>query len=131
MEMNNDTLQSNAETDALISWQALELYREAWIGGTGVARNDPGSIRSTLICPASNDRRRCQPAFSARKPAQLHPWCRSCARGGPGDRGDSRVAAIQAQSCTVGGGLVPSRGNTPDAVAEGNCGDSIHESNSD
>jgi acetyl esterase/lipase len=41
MEMKNDTLESNAATDALISRQALELFRKAWIGGTGVARNDP------------------------------------------------------------------------------------------
>jgi monoterpene epsilon-lactone hydrolase len=41
MEMKNETLQSNAETDALISRQAIELFREAWIGGTGVAGNDP------------------------------------------------------------------------------------------
>ncbi len=34
MEMKNDTLESNADTDALISRQALELFREAWIGGT-------------------------------------------------------------------------------------------------
>jgi acetyl esterase/lipase len=39
--MKNETLESNAETDALISRQALELFREAWIGGTGVAKNDP------------------------------------------------------------------------------------------
>jgi epsilon-lactone hydrolase len=41
MEMKNETLESNAETDALLSRQALEMFREAWIGGTGVARNDP------------------------------------------------------------------------------------------
>ena len=41
MEMKNETLQSNAETDALISWRALEMFRESWIGGTGVIRNDP------------------------------------------------------------------------------------------
>jgi monoterpene epsilon-lactone hydrolase len=41
MEMKNATLESNAATDALISRQSLELFREAWIGGTGVARNDP------------------------------------------------------------------------------------------
>jgi acetyl esterase/lipase len=38
--MKNETLQSNAETDALILRHALEQYREAWVGGTGVARND-------------------------------------------------------------------------------------------
>lgn len=41
MEMKNETLESNAETDALLSRSALEIFREAWIGGTGVARNDP------------------------------------------------------------------------------------------
>jgi len=41
MEMKNETLQTNAETDALISWQAAEMFRESWIGGTGLARNDP------------------------------------------------------------------------------------------
>jgi epsilon-lactone hydrolase len=41
MEMKCETLQSNAETDALISWQIVELFRESWIGGTGVARNHP------------------------------------------------------------------------------------------
>jgi monoterpene epsilon-lactone hydrolase len=41
IEAKNETLASNAETDALISMQAIELFREAWIGGTGVASNDP------------------------------------------------------------------------------------------
>src|SRR6516225_3047507 len=41
MEMTNETLESNAETDKLISRPGLEIFREAWIGGTGVARNDP------------------------------------------------------------------------------------------
>jgi monoterpene epsilon-lactone hydrolase len=41
MEMKNETLESNAVTDALLSRSALEMFREAWIGGTGVARNDP------------------------------------------------------------------------------------------
>jgi epsilon-lactone hydrolase len=40
MEMKNETLQSNAESDAVIARQAWEQYREAWIGGTDVARND-------------------------------------------------------------------------------------------
>jgi monoterpene epsilon-lactone hydrolase len=34
-------VESNAETDALITRAALETFREAWIGGTGVAWNDP------------------------------------------------------------------------------------------
>jgi monoterpene epsilon-lactone hydrolase len=41
MEMRNETLESNAETDALLSRPALEMFRESWIGDTGVARNDP------------------------------------------------------------------------------------------
>src|SRR5258707_955937 len=41
MEMMNETWESNAATDALLTRQAVELFREAWIGGTGVARNDP------------------------------------------------------------------------------------------
>ena len=41
IEMKNDTWESNAETDVLLTRQAVEGFREAWIGGTGVARNDP------------------------------------------------------------------------------------------
>jgi acetyl esterase/lipase len=41
MEMKNETLESNAATDALISRRALKMFRESWIGDTGVARNDP------------------------------------------------------------------------------------------
>jgi monoterpene epsilon-lactone hydrolase len=41
MEAKNETLETNAQTDALISRQAVEMFREAWIGGTGVAWNDP------------------------------------------------------------------------------------------
>jgi acetyl esterase/lipase len=41
IEMKNETLESNAETDALLSRPLVELFREAWIGGTGVGRNDP------------------------------------------------------------------------------------------
>ena len=41
MEMKNETWESNAETDALLTRQSVEGFREAWIGGTGVARNDP------------------------------------------------------------------------------------------
>jgi acetyl esterase/lipase len=41
MEMKNETWESNAETDALLTRQAVEGFREAWIGGTGVARTDP------------------------------------------------------------------------------------------
>jgi acetyl esterase/lipase len=41
MEMKNETLESNARTDALLSRRLLEVFRESWIGGTGVARSDP------------------------------------------------------------------------------------------
>jgi epsilon-lactone hydrolase len=41
MEMTSETLDSNSETDKLISRAGLEIFLEAWIGGTGVARNDP------------------------------------------------------------------------------------------
>ena len=41
IEMKNETLESNAETDALLSRSLIETFREAWIGGTGVAGNDP------------------------------------------------------------------------------------------
>ena len=41
MEAKNETLDSNADTDALITRAALETFRELWIGGTGVAWNDP------------------------------------------------------------------------------------------
>ena len=41
IEMKNKTWESNAETDKLLTRQAAEFFRESWIGGTGVARNDP------------------------------------------------------------------------------------------
>lgn len=41
MEAKNQTLDSNAETDALITRAALETFRELWIGDTDVAWNDP------------------------------------------------------------------------------------------
>jgi epsilon-lactone hydrolase len=41
IEAKNETLDSNAQTDALITRAALERFREAWIGGTGVSWNDP------------------------------------------------------------------------------------------
>jgi monoterpene epsilon-lactone hydrolase len=40
LEAKNETLESNAETDLLISRQAIEMFRELWIGGTGVAWSD-------------------------------------------------------------------------------------------
>jgi monoterpene epsilon-lactone hydrolase len=47
IEMKNETLESNAETDALLSRPLVETFRELWIGGTGVARNDP---RVNMLC---------------------------------------------------------------------------------
>src|SRR5580700_7132305 len=41
MEEKNATLDSIAETDALITRAALETFRELWIGDTDVAWNDP------------------------------------------------------------------------------------------
>jgi epsilon-lactone hydrolase len=41
IEMKNETLESNAETDALLSRPLVETFRELWIGGTGVASYDP------------------------------------------------------------------------------------------
>jgi acetyl esterase/lipase len=41
VEMRSATLESNAETDMLLSKPLLETFRESWIGGTGVAMNDP------------------------------------------------------------------------------------------
>src|SRR5882757_4345842 len=41
MEMKNETWESNAATDVLLTKPGVEAFREAWIGGTGVARNDP------------------------------------------------------------------------------------------
>jgi epsilon-lactone hydrolase len=41
MEMKNETLESNAATDLLLTKQTVEMFRESWIGDTGVARNDP------------------------------------------------------------------------------------------
>jgi monoterpene epsilon-lactone hydrolase len=40
-EMKNETWESNAATDALLTKQVVEVFRELWIGGTGVERNDP------------------------------------------------------------------------------------------
>jgi monoterpene epsilon-lactone hydrolase len=41
MEVKNETLESKAQTDKLLSKQGLESFRESWIGGTGVAWDDP------------------------------------------------------------------------------------------
>jgi epsilon-lactone hydrolase len=41
MELNSKTIESNAGSDKLLSRPVLERFRESWLGGTGVAWNDP------------------------------------------------------------------------------------------
>lgn len=41
LELKNETIESNAKTDKLLSRHVLEWFRETWLGGTGVAWNDP------------------------------------------------------------------------------------------
>jgi monoterpene epsilon-lactone hydrolase len=41
MELKNETLESKAQTDQLLSRPGMEFFRESWIGGTGVAWDDP------------------------------------------------------------------------------------------
>ena len=41
MELRNGTIKSNAENDKLLSRPILEWFREAWLGGTDNAWNDP------------------------------------------------------------------------------------------
>jgi monoterpene epsilon-lactone hydrolase len=36
LEMKNRTIETNAQTDALLSRAILELFRESWIGGLGI-----------------------------------------------------------------------------------------------
>ena len=40
-ELKNATIEDNAGKDKLLSRSVLELFRESWLGGTGVAWNDP------------------------------------------------------------------------------------------
>jgi acetyl esterase/lipase len=40
LEIANETMVSNAASDKLLSKDLLEFFREAWIGGTGVAPDD-------------------------------------------------------------------------------------------
>ena len=42
-EMKNATLETNTATDKILSRPLMEFFRESWIGGTGVALDDPGS----------------------------------------------------------------------------------------
>jgi acetyl esterase/lipase len=41
IELKNDAITSNAKTDKLLSKPILERFREAWLGGTDTAWNDP------------------------------------------------------------------------------------------
>jgi epsilon-lactone hydrolase len=41
LELKNETIESNAKTDKLLSRHVLEWFRETWLRGTGVAWNDP------------------------------------------------------------------------------------------
>ena len=41
MEMKDVTLETNADTDKLLTRPGLEFFRESWIAGTGVRRDDP------------------------------------------------------------------------------------------
>jgi acetyl esterase/lipase len=41
LEMTNATLETNAATDKILSVPLMQLFRENWLGGTGVAHDDP------------------------------------------------------------------------------------------
>lgn len=41
-ELKNPTIDGNAATDKLLSRPLLEFFRDCWLGGTGVAYDDPG-----------------------------------------------------------------------------------------
>ena len=41
MELKNETIETNSMNDRLLSRGVLEWFREAWLGGTDVAWNDP------------------------------------------------------------------------------------------
>ena len=41
-ELKNPTVDGHAETDKLLSRSLLEFFRDCWLGGTGVAYDDPG-----------------------------------------------------------------------------------------
>jgi epsilon-lactone hydrolase len=41
-ELKNPTVDCNADTDKLLSRSLLEFFRDCWLGGTGVAYDDPG-----------------------------------------------------------------------------------------
>ncbi|MEU0816751.1 alpha/beta hydrolase [Streptomyces mirabilis] len=41
LEIANETMETNAETDKILSKGVLEFFRESWVGGTGIAFTDP------------------------------------------------------------------------------------------
>lgn len=126
MELKNETLDSKAETDKMLSRPGLEFLRESWLGGTGVAWDDPRvnmlyadltGLPPTMIYYGDDEllvgedielAKRAEAAgvdVSLRScpwSALLHHGCRPCARGGRGDPGDGSVAAIEAR-CRRGG----------------------------
>ena len=71
VEMKNETWESNAATDALLTRQAVEGFREAWIGGTGVARNDP---RVNMLYPSTAPFPT-RSSSSSSMPSRSAPWC--------------------------------------------------------
>lgn len=40
LQIANATIEANADTDKLLSRRVLEFFRDAWIGGTGIAADD-------------------------------------------------------------------------------------------
>ena len=40
-ELKNATLKTNAGTDKILSMPLVQFFRESWLGGTGVAHDDP------------------------------------------------------------------------------------------
>ncbi|MFC4507711.1 MULTISPECIES: alpha/beta hydrolase [Streptomyces] len=40
LEISNETMETNAETDKILSKGILEFFRESWVGGTGIAFTD-------------------------------------------------------------------------------------------
>ncbi|MGW4144162.1 alpha/beta hydrolase [Streptomyces mirabilis] len=41
LEIANETMETNAETDKILSKGILEFFRESWVGGTGIEFTDP------------------------------------------------------------------------------------------
>ena len=42
LEISDDAMTTNADADTLLSEPPLKFFRECWLGGTGVAFDDPG-----------------------------------------------------------------------------------------